>query len=84
MSNPTCNPLSSVSRACRRVLRPVAPMIAFIAMASAQQPSTSDAVRFLEHSTFGPIYCPSGSSCGPTTTATIAHFQSVGFQNSLG
>ena len=83
MSNPVCNPLSSVSRACRRVLRPVAPMIAFIAMASAQQPSTSDAVRFLEHSTFGPIYCPSGSSCGPTTTATIAHLQSVGFQNFL-
>lgn len=83
MSKPSSYFVLSLSRASRNVFRPVATMIAFIAMANAQQPSTSDAVRFLEHSTFGPIYCPSGASCGASTSATVAHLQSIGFQGFL-
>jgi hypothetical protein len=82
MSKPSCFVLS-VSRASRNVFRPVATMIAFIAMVNAQQPSTSDAVRFLEHSTFGPIYCPSGTSCGASTSATVGHLQSIAFKDFL-
>jgi uncharacterized protein (DUF1800 family) len=83
MSKSSGHPVLSSPQSFRRVVRLVTPFIAFCAAANAQPPSTSDAVRFLEHSTFGPIYCPSGSSCGPITSATIAHLQSVGFQTFL-
>ena len=53
MSNPILYSSPASRGHARRVIRPVASMIAFIAIASAQQPSTSDAVRFLEQSTFG-------------------------------